>query len=103
MGSLHVYTLSPFGLDQVPGILSGPIGVYAKASSIHTVEHNVSTGELIMKVPLVKCWDCGVDWCGSCSIILGLLLHSRDLNLPISISQQSFGCKELGHGSGPFE
>lgn len=40
MGLPHIRTLPPFRLDRVPGILSGPIGDYAKTRNIRTIERD---------------------------------------------------------------
>ncbi len=69
MGPPHVGTLFPFILDRVPSLLRCPSCHDPKSSYISTIEGDVPSCKLILKVPFVKTRDRGVNGCGiGCNI-----------------------------------
>jgi len=53
MGPTHVSALPPFVLDGVPGLPCRSSGLDSQSGSVSTVEGDVASGKLVMKMPFV--------------------------------------------------
>ena len=62
MGPPHIGTLSPFHLNQVPGLFSGPCSLHTKSSDVRTIKSDVSSDKLVMKGPFIVTRFGGVNW-----------------------------------------